>query len=263
MNLNADFASRYGPWAVVTGASSGIGRDVARLLGESGLNVVLTARNMEALSSVGEEITALGRECKAVPLDLSEPGAPSVLLRETKNLEVGLFVHAAGFGSTGTFVERPLAEEIAMVDVNCRAAVELSHGFGGRFGARGYGGIILFSSILAFQGSPRCAVYSATKAFIQTFGESIARELKPLGVDVLISTPGPTRTGFAQRAGMRFGSAAEPIAVARRTLEALGQQTMILPAWNARLVYSVMMATPRFLRIRIMERVMRSMTASA
>ena len=147
--------------------------------------------------------------------DLSSPGEAARVERETRDLDVGLLFAAAGFGTSGPFVEADLELELDMIDVNCRALVQSTHGFAKRFVARGRGGVVLMSSLVAFQGVPRAAAYAATKAFVQTFAEGLARELKPLGVDVLASAPGPVMSGFGARAGMAIGSGQTPEAVAR------------------------------------------------
>ena len=113
----------------------------------------------------------------------------------TDGLDVGLVAAVAGFGTSGRFVDNPLDRELDMVDVNCRAVVELSHHFARRFVAQRRGGLILMSSLVAFQGVPRAATYAATKAFIQTFAEGLRLELAPSGVDVVASAPGPVRSG--------------------------------------------------------------------
>ena len=116
--------------------------------------------------------------------------------------DVGLLIASAGFGTSGPFVDGRLDEELGMIDVNCRAVAALSHAFGRRFVDRKGGGIVLISSLVAFQGVPRAANYAATKAYVQSFAEALRLELKPLGVDVIASAPGPIRSGFATRASM-------------------------------------------------------------
>ena len=107
---------------------------------------------------------------------------------------------------------------------NCRSVVDLSHGFGNRMVAQGRGGIVLFSSLVGFNGAPQSATYAATKGFVQSFAEGIAAEMRPHGVSVLSVAPGPVGTGFAERAGMQMGQVARPEAVARSALAALGRR---------------------------------------
>lgn len=249
---------RYGPWAVVTGASSGIGREMARQLAAQGLSIVLVARSAATLEAVARELPAGG--ARVLPLDLSERGAVERLLEATVDLQTGLLVHAAGFGSGGAFLDQPLDRETAMLNVNCRAALELAHGFGCRFAARGGGGIVLMSSIVAFQGVPRSAHYAATKAYVQSLGEALADEWKADGVDVLVAAPGPTHSGFAARAGMKFGGASSAEEVARETISALGRKSRVVPGWRSKMLFGSLMTAPRTVRVRIMKAVMKSMT---
>ena len=161
-------------------------------LAADGCNVVLVARRAGALAGVADGIgEAHGVSTRVVAADLASPDEASRVDRETRDLDVGLLFAAAGFGTSGPFVEADLGRELGMIDVNCRALVQLTHAFARRFAARGAGGIVLMSSLVAFQGVPRAATYAATKALVQTFAEGLAREVEPLGIDVLASAPGP------------------------------------------------------------------------
>lgn len=252
---------RYGEWAVVTGASSGIGRETARQLAASGLHVLLVARREAELQTLRAEIERGGRaRAMVLPVDLARPDAPAAVFAAAAGLNTGLLVNAAGFGQGGPFLMNALAEEASMIDVNCRAAMELTHRFGARFAEQRRGGIILFSSIVAFQGVPRAANYAATKAYIQSLGEALADEFATQGVDVLVSKPGPTDSGFAARARMNLGKAEKPEDVALATLAALGRSTSVTPGLQSKLLLGSLMTAPRFLRVRIMKAIMRSMT---
>jgi short-subunit dehydrogenase len=147
-----------------------------------------------------------------------------------------------------------------MIDVNCRAVAGQALHFGRMMAARRRGGLILMSSLLAFQGVPRAANYAATKAYIQTLAEGLAVELAPFDVDVVASAPGPILSGFAARAGMRMGRAQEPQVVADGTLAALGRKVTVRPGWLSRLLEASMTGLPRALRVRIMALVMAGMT---
>jgi short-subunit dehydrogenase len=122
-------------------------------------------------------------------------------------LDIGLLVAAAGFGTSGLFLNSLLEQEMAMLNVNCRSLLGLIWHFGQRFAMRGRGGMVLMSSIVGFQGMPFAAHYAATKAYVQALAEALYVELAPMGIDVLAAAPGPTHSGFATRAGMQMGMA--------------------------------------------------------
>lgn len=253
--------NRYGSWAVVTGASSGIGREMALRLAEAGLNLVLVARSRGTLDQIAANfVTHRGIEVRVIGIDLAQQAAVEAVEAATRDLDVGLLVVAAGFGTSGPFIGTSLEKELEMLDVNCRALLEMSLRFGRRFAKRGHGGMILMSSLVGFQGTPNAAHYAATKAYVQTLAEALHVELAPLGVDVLASAPGPTESGFAARAGMRMGVALKPVDVAQPTLDALGRKSTVLPGMLSRLLAYSLVPLPRWARVRIMGRVMSGMT---
>jgi uncharacterized protein len=252
---------RYGSWAVVTGASDGIGLELANYLAEAGFNLVLVARRKEVLEKLASELAKQNNtETRVIAADLSQHSEVEKVLLQTRELQVGLFVAAAGFGTTGNLVESSLDSEVTMLEVNCRAVLVMTHEFGKRFADQKRGGIILFSSLVAFQGVPKIANYAATKAYIQSLAEGIRVELAPLGVDVLASAPGPTQSGFAARANMQMGAAATAKEVARGTLEALGKRTTVRPGFLSKVLEAALSLLPRPARVAIMARIMGGMT---
>lgn len=159
------FRAKYGPWAVVTGASSGIGRELASHLAEAKLNLVLVARSKDSLEQFAAQLTARHRcQCRVVSLDLALETGLDALAEVTRELDVGLLIACAGFGTSGPFLESSLDHELEMLQVNCRSLMALSWYFGRRFAKQHRGGLILMSSIVAFQGTPWAAHYAATKA---------------------------------------------------------------------------------------------------
>ena len=253
--------TRYGPWAVVTGASSGIGREMALRLAEAGLSLVLVARGRATLEQMAADLAAQHEvEVRVVGTDLAQEAGIKAVETATRDLDVGLLVAAAGFGTSGPFLDSSVERELEMLDVNCRAPLEMSRHFGGRFARRGHGGLVLMGSIVGFQGTPYAAHYAATKAYIQTLAEALHVELAPLGVDVLASAPGPTNSGFAARADMRMDTMLKSRDVARQTLDALGRKPTVLPGMLSKVLAYSMAPMPRWARVRIMERVMGGMT---
>lgn len=251
------FLSRYGPWAVVTGASSGIGRACAVELARRGLNVVLSGRDATRLDAVAGEIAAFGLGSQIVVLDMGDDGATARLNDATTERDVGLLVAAAGYGDTGSFLDGDPAVLADMMRVNGEAVLLQSLAFGRRFAARGRGGLVLFGSLVGRQGTPFTAAYAATKGYVQLLGEGLRPELKSAGVDVVVSAPGPVRTGFGDRARLRVTDADMPDIVAVETLNALGRRTVTTPGPNARRLTGLLGLSPRAIRSRILGGVMR------
>ena len=252
---------RYGPWAVVTGASDGIGQAIATELAAEGFGLVLVARRKAILSEFAEDLAArYGTKTRVIQADLGSDVGTAAVEAETADLEVGLLVAAAGFGTSGPFVDGDLDSELDMISVNCQAIAALTHGFAKRLVKRGRGGIILMSSLVAFQGVPRATNYSATKAYVQSFAEGLAVELSPHGVDVVASAPGPVRSGFDKRAGMTLSMAQTPEEVAKGTLRALGRRVTVRPGFLAWALETSLALLPRRGRTWMMTRVMASMT---
>lgn len=125
------------------------------------------------------------------------------MLRETESLDVGLLVASAGFGTAGNFLTTDASDEADMVDVNCRAVLAMSKSYAERMAVRNKGGLVLFGSIVGYQGVGNAANYAATKAYIQALAEGLAVDLAPAGIDVLSCAPGPVETGFAARSRLR------------------------------------------------------------
>lgn len=254
--------SRYGQWAIVTGASSGIGQELATQLATAGFNLILNGRNLNKLEALEEHLKASsGIDVKLVAADIADPKGVETVIRATQNLEVGLLIASAGYGTSGLFLNSNLQSEIDMLRVNCEALLSLTHHFSQQFAAQKRGGIIVMSSMVAFQGTPYAANYAATKAYVQTLAEGLAVELRPHGVDVLAAAPGPVESGFSQRANMSMSMSLKPAQVGVPILEALGRNTTVLPGFLTKLlVYSLMMV-PRWAKVRIMAKVMGGMTA--
>lgn len=185
-----EFRAKYGPWAIVTGASDGIGRACAIALAGAGLSLVLVARREEVLRPLAVELRASGVEVLVCAGDVGDARFVDEIAASTASLDVGLAVLAAGFGSLGPFVDSDLETETDMVETNVAAVMRLTHHVVQRLSDRRRGGLVLFGSIVVGQGTPMQANYAATKAYIRSFGEALRVELSPLGVDVLVVSPG-------------------------------------------------------------------------
>lgn len=193
----SSLVKKYGPWALVTGASSGIGDAFARLLAQHGFNLVLAARRRDRLEALAAELKkAHGIDARPAVCDLSQPDFIDALAPVIEGLEIGLLINNAGFGTTGALVDNALQRELDLLDVNCRAPLVLAHALGGPMRQRGKGGIVFVSSVLGFRPAPFLANYAASKAYTLYLGEALYEEMAPYGVDVLAVCPGGTRTEF-------------------------------------------------------------------
>jgi short-subunit dehydrogenase len=265
MQLSASERTRlkdnYGPWAIVSGASSGIGLEIVERLAESGLNLIIHARSENILQGISKRLTSTHNiEVKVVASDISEQAGIQKLIETTQSLPIGLLVASAGYGTSGEFIHTSMHAEINMLRLNCEALLTLTHHFAQRFVAQKRGGIILMSSMVAFQGVPYSANYAATKAYVQSLGEALAEELRPHGVDVLAAAPGPVASGFGQRANMKMNMPLTPQQVGIPILKALGRNTTVLPGFLTKFLVYSLRTVPRWGKVKIMKIVMGGMT---
>ena len=194
---------------LITGASGGIGYELAKLFAKDGNNLLLVSRNGEKLEEVAREIKAAHKvRCTIFAGDLSVPGSPDALFEEIKKApyDIEVLVNNAGFGSLGRFHELPLEEQLEMIQLNVTSLAHLTRLVLPEMIARKRGRIVNIASIAAYQPGPFMAVYYATKAFVVSFSEAIANELHRTGVRVTTICPGPTTTGFSTRAGAESSS---------------------------------------------------------
>lgn len=236
------FRERYGPWALVTGASEGIGESFARALAARGLHLLLVARRPGPLEALAGELRkAHGVEVRTLSADVGRPDLLPALDGLAAGAEVGLVVHNAAFSALGPFLDRPLADLQQVIDLNCRAPLSLAHHFGRQMVARGRGGILLMSSLAGGQGTPIVAAYAASKAFEIVLAEGLWDELRPAGVDVLACRAGPTRTPSYEASRPRKKvPMMEPGPVAEEALAALGRKPVLIPGRLNRAVNFVM-----------------------
>lgn len=245
--------------ALITGASGGIGLELARLFAADGHDLVLVARSEDKLRALADQLARTGVTITVLRFDLSQPEAPTRLFAEldARGIELGYLVNNAGFGSIGNFWELERARELEMIDLNIRALVELTHLALPGMIARGFGRVLNIGSTAGFQPGPRMATYYASKAFVLHFTEAVAHELRGTGVTATVHCPGPTATGFGEVAGngktllFRAGAASAE-AVARDAYQAMraGKVVHVHGIRNALLSLSVRLS-PRGLIRRI------------
>jgi short-subunit dehydrogenase len=179
--------AKYGPWAVIAGASEGTGAEYARQLAATGIHCLLVARRTEPLEKIARELTSQYKvQARVLSVDLSAADAAQRMKEASAGLDVGLYVSNAGADSTGLhFLDVPLERSHRLINMNVRTVIDAVYAFAPSMKARGRGGILLMSSGAALGGQPRLAMYSGTKAFELNFGESLWIELRKFGVDVL------------------------------------------------------------------------------
>jgi short-subunit dehydrogenase len=215
------------PVALVTGASSGIGRALARELAGRGFDLILTGRTAETLDEAAREIEARGVHVTSVQADLATPAGVEEVAKALPGRRLDVAAINAGAGLGGPFAETDLEQELELVDLNVRSSVHLAKRVVQQMVAQGRGRILFTSSIASTHPDPFEAVYGASKTFVQSFAKALRKELQPAGVTVTSLMPGPTETEFFHRADMddtRIGASKskdDPAEVARLAVEGM------------------------------------------
>jgi len=245
-----DKADKYGRYALITGASSGIGKEFAYQLAEKKINLILTARRKDRLLAIAKDIkNKYSVDVRIAISDLSKENFIEPIRKAASGLEVGLLINNAGYGLTGPFFKNERTRERDMIHVNCLAPTVLAHEFGLPMIKRNRGGIIFVSSILGHFSTPFMSNYSATKAYNLMIGEALWYELKPSGVDVLVVAPGTTETEFASVSNMRAISAMPPSSVVKCALKNIGKKPVCIPGIKNCMIVSLIKIIPRKLKI--------------
>jgi short-subunit dehydrogenase len=264
--MKRNWRERYGPFALIAGASVGLGEAFARQLAERGLHLLLVARRQDALDRLAADLRARhGIEVHTLAADLGQSDLRAAIEGLVADRTVGLLVYNAAYSVIGPFVDHPLEEQLRVLDVNCRGPLLLSHLLGKAMAKRGRGGIVLMTSMAGSQGGPWLATYAASKAFNLVLAEGLWDELHQQGVDVVACRAGATRTpGYAasQPQPSRV-PLLEPDRVVRETLNALGRKPSLVPGLFYRFSAFVMnRLLPRRMAVRIMGRATRQLYAN-
>ena len=253
--MSDSLSVRYGPWALVAGASDGIGEAFARELAAGGLNLVLLARRTGLLQQLAASMESEhGISTRCITADLTSPDILAQVREHTDDLEIGLLVYNAGATHGAAHVlDKPLESALGLVALNCVGPLSLSHHLGGRMRARGRGGIMLLSSLASLSGGSYTAVYNATKSFEMILAEGLWHELKPQGVDAMCLMVGATRTpsmlnsmpSFADYPGLMA-----PAQVAAEGLGFLGRGPMWVAGAHNREIARRLLPNPRVPQIK-------------
>ena len=232
MSAASDFTARYGPWAVIAGASEGIGAAFAAQLADRGLNLILVARRSGPL----EELAArMPTTAVTVAADLATPEGLDAVASAVGDREIGLVVANAALSPGGRFIEMDPALLLRVLDLNCRAPLMLAHRFLPAMAARGRGGFVVMSSLAGMQGSPPFTTYAATKAFGAVLAEGLWAELRGSGVDVLACVAGAVATpGFDRSTVKRAPGTVSAELVAATALRRLGHGPRTVPGLVSR-----------------------------
>lgn len=251
------FSQKYGPWALVTGASSGIGREYALQLAAEGLNIAVLARRKERLESLVQEIEATHQvETRVIVADLTAPDVVDNIQASTSDITIGLLVNNAGDGVPGAFLKQDVSAYQRTIQLNITTPMTLSHHFGEQMRQRGKGGIIFTASTAGYTGSPYLANYAAAKSYMISFGMALHTELKENGVDVLVLSPGATHTEMVEMEGTSMKDAPMPwmeaSQVAHIGIKNLGKKTAVIPG-GANNIMTFMMThlMPRSLAMKL------------
>jgi uncharacterized protein len=236
-----DFAHKYGPWALIAGASEGIGASLANRLASRGLDLVLIARNRELLEEVAARAHVHGVRTRVLVQDLTDPDVGARVAEATEGLDVGLMIYNAGASDrTTTFLENEVDYSLKQIKLDCIGPIALAHHFGHAMRDRGRGGIVLVASLACVAGSATLAIYSAVKAFQHNFAEGLWAELRPHGVDVCCTPLGMTYTPAFARMGVEYDPQSHmlPEDVAREIVENIGDGPVHVVGENNRAVAS-------------------------
>lgn len=236
--------SKYGPWAVITGGTSGIGGAFAEKIASEGINLVLVARRESILNKKATELTSKYKIIvQTVNADLSNNSGYKELIDATNGLEVGLFIPCAGIENHGVTTTIPIERELALIQLNITSTYILTHYYAGKMVERGKGGILLVASLIGHMPNPYFSNYAGSKAYVVNFGTSLNWELKKKGVDVTVLSPGVTDTPMSKGDDLDWSKAPfsimSPEDTALEGLNGLGRKAVVIPGRKNRIMMYV------------------------
>ncbi|MDZ4742770.1 MAG: SDR family NAD(P)-dependent oxidoreductase [Verrucomicrobiota bacterium] len=257
------FKEKYGPWALITGASSGIGEEFARQLAKEGIHLALHGRDMAKLDTLSNHLREqYNIYTRIILADLDIADAWRRILIETEDLEIRLLVNNAGYIIHGGVLKSTPEKEIGLLNTNCLTPLALSQHFAVEFAQAKRGGIIFTSSVASYVAAPFWTQYSATKSYDLLLAEALWAELRPHGVDVQALCPGPTKTHIFRRSGAKVRATffhMTTTAVVGESLLNLGRKPVVIAGLRNKLLVSFLSLLPRRWRTLINYRIMKTM----
>lgn len=257
-----NFKGKYGAWALVTGATSGIGEQLAEQLATAGLNVILVARKENELIQKAKLLSEKHNiKTATIAADLSTAKGIDQVIVESKGHEIGLLVLAAGLEVNGAFEKNDISKEMQVLQLNVMSTVALTHHFIAPMVSRGKGGVLMVASLSGHMPNPYFANYAGSKAFVLNFGASLYGEVKPKGVDVTVLSPGLTQTPMSTGTGVNWSKtpmkAMTPEAVAAAGLKKLGKGFLAVPGFANNVMASMAKHSPVGMLSTMNEKMMR------
>ena len=246
---NKSLRERYGNWALITGASSGIGRSLALQIAAENVNLVLVARGKANLDQTAQDVKAVNAsvEVRVVSADLSNRDSINQIIQAVADIEIGLLIPNAAIEDHGFFMLSDAEKQDKLIEMDCYAPMRLAHHFGKLMVQRRKGGILFVSSLSGWGGQPYMAHYGAAKAYILTLGEGLYHEMRGSGIDVTVLSPGPTKTPMISDLPIDFAklgmAVMSPDDVARYALKRLGKSAHAIPGMRNRVMQNMMSKT--------------------
>lgn len=258
--MDNNFKNKYGNWALITGATSGIGAELTSQIAAKGINIVLVARKEKELTAVAASLTdRYGIEAKYISADLST--TEGVELVKQVREDIGLLVLAAGIEVNGTFGKTSIEMEMKLIQINVIATLQLTHHFSKVMVERKKGGILMIASLSGHMPNPYFSNYAGSKAYVLNLGASLYGELKPKGIDVAVLSPGLTTTPMVADNGVDWDKtpmkAMDPSEVAEIGLNGLGKRFLSVPGSRNKVMAAMAKHSPMEMQAKMNEKMMR------
>ncbi len=245
------FKEKYGDWALITGASSGIGKCFAETLAPMGFNLILVARSEKKLNHISIELSSSHSiKCRVIVADLTKEKSVNHIIEQTQDINIGLLINNAGYSLTGDFIADTQNSQTDLMKINSLIPMQLCHWFGQKMQVKGKGGIINVSSVSGIMPLPNWTTYSASKSFLKSFSESLWYELKPKGIDIIALCPGATKTNFHKTAKVNSNGLL-PKKIVEAGIKKLGKTPSVIVGTSNKFLVFIMSILPLKMKIRL------------